>query len=397
MKLVVLGCVALLACGEDEVNRPPDVADLDVTTAEDMALAVDIQATGRGDLTFAIGMQPMHGTVTADGSRLTYTPAANYAGADVLAVNVSNGSTSSQAVVRITVTAVNDAPVAAADAVATPFGMPLVIATTALLANDTDIEASALTVTAVAGATDGIVALDAGQITFTPAPGFSGTATFTYEASDGELAATGTVTVAVSSNSAPVAIDDALTLAEDGSATLDVLANDTDVDADALTISASTPPAHGTVAFAAGIATYTPTANYNGADVFTYTADDGHGGTATAMVTVAVTAVNDLPVATADALTTSEDVAGTVDLLANDTDVDADTLVVTATSTPAHGTVTRAAGVATYTPVANYSGADTFTYTVSDGQGGTASGTVMVTVTGVNDLPVAVTDTLTTT
>ena len=84
--------------------------------------------------------------------------------------------------------------------------------------------------------------------------------------------------------------------------------------------------------------TYTPALNYNGGDSFTYTISDGHGGSATATVTMTVTPVNDDPSAVNDTLTTAEDTAATVGVLANDSDLDGDTLSVTTVSVPAHGT-----------------------------------------------------------
>ncbi|MCX6035756.1 MAG: Ig-like domain-containing protein, partial [Chloroflexi bacterium] len=109
-----------------------------------------------------------------------------------------------------------------------------------------------------------------------------------------------------------------------------------------------------------GAFTYTPAANYNGADSFTYTATDTSGATSSpATVTVTVTAVNDTPVAVGDTASTAEDtpVSGTV--LANDTDVEGDTLTATLDTGPAHGSVTLGAdGAFTYTPAANYNGSD---------------------------------------
>ena len=136
---------------------------------------------------------------------------------------------------------------------------------------------------------------------------------------------------------------------------------------------------------------YTPSGT-TGADSFTYTASDGRGGTATATVAMTVTAVNRNPVAVADSRTVAED--GTLSFLAsqlkaNDTDPDGDVLTVTAVAATAstHGTVTLVAGTVTYKPDANYNGAASFAYTVSDGRGGTATGTVNVTISAVADVP----------
>ena len=145
--------------------------------------------------------------------------------------------------------------------------------------------------------------------------------------------------------------------------------------------------------------TFTPGANYFGPDSFTYTISDGNGGTATGTVTVTVNNVNDNPTAADDTATVNEDSgANAVNVLLNDSfapDV-GETLTITAVTQGAQGTVTIVGGTSvTYTPGADYFGADTFTYTISDGNGGTATGTVNVTATNVNDNPTAADDTAT--
>ena len=131
-------------------------------------------------------------------------------------------------------------------------------------------------------------------------------------------------------NAAPVAANDMITVPEDSSVAVDVLANDVDADGNTLVVSAVTTPSHGTAVLAttgadANKITYKPVANFTGVDSFTYTVGDGRA-TATAAVTVTVTGQNEVPVATADATTTSEDMAVAIDVLANDTDGDGESL-----------------------------------------------------------------------
>ena len=188
-------------------------------------------------------------------------------------------------------------------------------------------------------------------------------------------------------NDAPIANDDSATTNEDTPVTVDVVANDTDVEGDTLTISAVTQGTNGTVTFAGGSVTYTPNGNFTGSDSFTYTVSDGNGGTSAATVNVSVNAVNDAPVANNDIATTNEDTPVTVNVVSNDSDVDGDSLTVSAVTQGTNGTVTFAGGSVTYTPNGNFNGSDSFTYTVSDGNGGTATATVSVTVNPVNDAP----------
>ena len=159
---------------------------------------------------------------------------------------------------------------------------------------------------------DGITAAQLAQITM---DGFSATIN-----SSGQI----------NSNVAPVAVDDTLTVSEDATITsTDVIANDTDADADILTLTAASTDGTGTVAVNAdGVSVdYTPLANFNGTETITYTVSDGERTDATGTLTVTVTAVNDAPVAIDDTLTVDEDAAITnTDVIANDTDVDGDTL-----------------------------------------------------------------------
>ncbi|WP_156356153.1 Ig-like domain-containing protein [Sphingomonas sp. Leaf22] len=211
-------------------------------------------------------------------------------------------------------------------------------------------------------------------------------------------------------NVVPSASADSFTTAEDTAVTFDVRTNDSDRDGGTLSVTQINGTAITTTApvtITGGVVslngdgrlTFTPAANFNGSPTFTYTVSDGQGGTATATVTGTVTAVNDAPVATNDSFTTAEDTAVTITVLANDRDVDGDTLTVTqingtAITAAAPVTITggvvslNAAGGLLFTPTANFNGSPSFTYTVSDGKGGTATATVNGTVTPVNDAPV---------
>src|SRR5262249_26163352 len=152
-----------------------------------------------------------------------------------------------------------------------------------------------------------------------------------------------------------------------------VLANDTDADGDPLTATLVTGPAHGTLTLSAnGSFTFTPAANYNGTDSFTYTASDGRLTSSPATVSLTIAPANDPPVANPDSYSGSDattlTVSATNGVLANDTDIDGDSLTATLVTGPAHGSLSlNADGSFTYTPAANYNGSDSFTYTASDG------------------------------
>jgi Ca2+-binding RTX toxin-like protein len=199
------------------------------------------------------------------------------------------------------------------------------------------------------------------------------------------------------SGAAPVARDDAASVGEDaGPLVLDVLANDTDADGDPLAVQSATDPAHGIATVAAdGLSiSYAPDVDFAGTDSFSYTAGDGTGGTDTATVTVTVTPANDDPDPEDDAATTAEDTPATIDVLANDLDVDGDTLVVSETGGAEHGTASLAPDgrSVVYAPAPNWNGVETLEVTVSDGHGGSDLSDLVVTVTAVDDPPVALGD-----
>ncbi|MEZ5644406.1 MAG: Ig-like domain-containing protein [Burkholderiaceae bacterium] len=395
------------------VNDAPVAVDDAITVTEDTPYTsvVDLDANDTdvdGDaLTVVAGTFPTTagGTIViaVDGS-YTYTPPANFTGTDTVDYTVTDGVATDVGTLTITVTPVNDAPVAVDDAITVTEDTPYT-SVVDLDANDTDVDGDALTVVAgtfptTAGGTI-VIAVD-GSYTYTPPANFTGTDTVDYTVTDGVATDVGTLTITVTPvNDAPVAVDDAVSTDEDTPVTVVVLPNDTDVDGDTLTVTAVTQGTNGTVAIdpVSGNPVYTPNADFVGTDTFTYTISDGNGGTDTATVTVTINPVNDAPVAVDDAVSTDEDTPVTVAVLPNDTDVDGDTLTVTAVTQGANGTVAidPVSGNPVYTPNADFVGTDTFTYTISDGNGGTDTATVTVTINPVNDAPVAVDDAITVT
>lgn len=162
-----------------------------------------------------------------------------------------------------------------------------------------------------------------------------------------------------------------------------------DEDGDSLTYSVVKGPAHGSLSGEAPALTYSPNANFNGSDSFTFKVNDGRADSEPAVVSIDVMPVNDPPKANDDSVTVQEDAPiATVEVLANDTDIDSDRLIVVGATQGDNGSVTiNTDNTLTYAPNRNFSGTDMFTYTVSDGKDGTDKATVTVTVSPVNDPP----------
>jgi len=403
--------IATVTITVNSVNDAPVAVDDNYTTDEDTTLVIaapgilgnDSDADGDALIASPVsGLSNGSAVVGADGS-ISYTPDANFHGTDSFTYVVNDGTVDSNiATVTITVNSVNDAPVAVDDNYTTDEDTTLVIAAPGILGNDSDADGDALIASPVSGLSNGSAVVGAdGSISYTPDANFHGTDSFTYVANDGTADSNiATVTITVNSvNDAPVANDDSATTNEDTPVNVDVLANDTDVDDDTLFVdSIAAQPANGSVVINADdTLTYTPDPDYNGADSFTYTASDGNGGFDTATVTVTVNAINDAPIAADDSIATNEDTPITYNVLANDTDIDGDTLAVASVIQGTNGTVSlNVDNTVTYAPNANYNGSDSFTYSVIDGQGGIDTATVNVTVIPVNDAPVANDDDFTT-
>jgi len=355
-------------------NNPPVANDVSATGDEDSVIpwTPSVSDPDQDPLTCSIVSQPTNGSASVDSDCAsgTYTPNLDFNRSDSFTYKANDGKEDSNiAAVSVTVNPVNDAPVANDDSATTQEDTPITID---VLANDTDVDGDTLTVTNLAQPSNGTATLDAGPtVTYAPNPGFVGEDTFTYTANDGTFDSNvATVTVTVEAvNDPPVASDDSAATQEDTPVTIDVLANDTDPDGDALTVTNLTQPSNGTATLNADqTVTYTPKADFNGTDSFTYTANDGKDDSNVATVTVTVEAVNDAPVANNDSATTQEDTAVTINVLANDTDPDGDALTVPNLTQPSNGTaILNPEQTVTYTPNPGFVGDDTFTYTANDG------------------------------
>ncbi|MBM4802323.1 tandem-95 repeat protein, partial [Vibrio parahaemolyticus] len=338
---------------------------------------------------------PANGTVSVnpDGS-VTYTPNDNYHGADSFTYIVTSGGVSESTTVNVDVTPVNDAPVAKDDTAVTDEDTPVTID---VLPNDTDIDGDTLSIqSASVPEAQGTVEIIDGKLVFTPAENFNDDAEITYTVTDGTLTDQATVNVTVNAVNDTPEVESNIadqTLAEDFtpySINLNTAFSDVDNVDGELSFSVSGNN-NVLVSIENGIATISPTADWNGSEILTFTATDPSGESVSQTVNFTVTPVADI---VADKATVVEDTPTIIKVLGNDTFEGDDKVVSLDTNNgPANGTVSvNSDGSVTYTPNDNYHGTDSFTYIVTSG-GVSESTTVNVDVTPVNDAPVAKDDT----
>ena len=393
---------ATVAVTVNPVNDPPVASDDTALTNEDAQVTVD-PLTNDSDPDNALDPSsvsvtggPTHGTAVAnpDGT-IDYTPDTDYDGPDSFDYEVCDvGGLCDTATVTITVSAVNDSPVAVDDAAATPVNQPVDID---VATNDTDIDGDTLSVTGVTQGTHGGVTINPdGTVRYTPDPGYVGSDSFTYTICDPSAACdTATVDVTITNaNLPPSAVNDTAAGAWGVPIAIDELANDSDADGtlDPTSVNVTGSPAHGTATVQAdGSISYVADDGYVGADSFDYrVCDDGSPVLCDTATVAVVVSANLGPDAQDDSASTAEDAPTTIDVLTNDSDPEGGGLTVTVAGPAGHGTVSiNGNGTIDYTPDADYDGPDSFTYTVCDPSANCSMATVTVTVTPVNDPPTA--------
>ena len=379
-----------------EVNMTPKATDDSESTNQDTPVTVSVLTNDTdpdGDsLSITGATSPLNGVVSVSGDDIIYTPNAGFSGTDIFDYSITDGQGNNDtASVVVTVDKVNASPVAVDDVRTTEENTPV---TVSVLGNDNDPDGDTLTITGATTPANGSVSVSGDDIVYTPNTDYSGNDTFDYTITDNNgHTETATVTIMITDvNMPPMAVNDSRTTDENVPVTVDVLTNDSDPEGDNLSITDVGTPSNGTASISGGNIVYTPATDYVGTDSFDYTITDTSGNEVTATVNITINNVNQPPKLTNDVETTVEDTAITIDVTANDSDPDGDTLTVTGTSDPSNGTVSVTGNNAVYTPASGYVGPDSFTYTVNDGNGHSETATVDITVTGTNKPPVAVND-----
>ncbi len=415
-------------------NTQPTAGATSKTTNEDTAATVDLSGGDAEtcELGFAIVTPPSHGSLqpivgaacvagspNTDTASVIYTPASNYSGTDSFTYKTTDPTLdSAPATATLTVTAVNDAPVAVATSASTT-----VNTATPVTLRGSDVDSCELAIVhghepahpwdpaarrRITHASRAIPTRTPRRSPIRRTNGYTGGDSFTYKVNDGSLDslsdATATLTV-TASNTAPTADDKSPSVLEDQAHA--IIISGGDVETCELTFSIVSPPSHGNLGSISGntcagsgpftdsaSVTYTPAANYNGSDSFTYKVNDGASDSSPATVSITVVAVNDQPTADAVSVSTAQNTAKGVTLTGHD--VEDCNLTFTITGNPTHGTLGSIAtnacaagspntdtGSVTYTPTSGYTGSDSFTYKVTDGSAqDSTDATVSITVTG---------------
>ncbi|MDO6447055.1 Ig-like domain-containing protein [Colwellia sp. 1_MG-2023] len=386
-------------------------------TNEDITLVVDTTANGilgndtepngfEFELDEVLISEPQHGqlNLSLDGT-FTYIPDNNYVGIDQFHYQITSATTkTAQATVTINILSQPDAPIASEDVYQLEEDSALNIsAEQGLLANDSDPDGGVITVEPIAihlPSNGAVILHQDGSFEYTPIANFHGVDTFTYQIiNESQLTSQAQVTLTVSAkNDAPIAVDDFASTEQGTSVTIDVLANDLDLENGQLTIESASVDI-GSVSIVDKKLVFQPQDDYSGVANITYTIADPEGLTATANVLVTVNTtivINHDPIAVNDSFNLNEDSQlDGLSVLANDTDEDNDTLTLQTTpvSEVSHGYLSLFSdGTFTYIPESNFNGEDSFTYSISDGQGGFDQASVSLKINAINDLPVAVDD-----
>jgi len=367
------------------VNKAPVADNKELSTDEDQI--VDVLLSGAdaegNSLTYEIVEHPTNGELSGTLPNLRYLPQLNFSGEDSFKYRVNDGELNSElALVSITVEPVNDAPNANPQALQVNEDVTLAIELTAA-----DVDNDTLVFQIASSPQNGVVTGTAPSLIYNPNQDFTGSDSFTFSVSDGELSSDITVISisVVSVNDAPIAQDESLSTDED--VAVNIVLNASDIDGDGLTFELLSQPQNGVLSGSTPNLTFTPNANFNGNDSFTFRVSDGSLASDVSQVSISVTAINDAPVAGAQTVVVDEDSSVQTTLVA--TDVDGDTLSYTVATPPENGVLSGDAPDLIYQPNADFNGTDSFTYFVSDGLSSSETIEVGITINSINDRPEA--------
>ena len=370
-------CVGCGAKAADPPNQPPTATAQSVVVEEEASIAIQLAGTDPdGSVTgYRVVDQPQQGTLTGTAPALTYTPAADFNGTDsfTFVATDNRGADSDPAQVSIEVTPVNDSPVATAREVDVSED-----GSVAIELSGTDPDGSVTGYRVVDQPQQGTLTGTAPALTYTPAADFNGTDSFTFVATDNRGADSDPAQVSIEVtpvNDSPVATAREVDVSEDGSVAIEL--SGTDAEGSIGGYEVVTEPENGELSGDPPSLTYTPNMDFNGTDGFLFSVVDGDDVTSEpARVSINVTPVNDAPVAVAQSLTITG--GESIDIVLEGTDIDGTVESYEVLTEAQHGTLTRTPPEVTYTPNADFSGQDTFTFNVTDNEGATSASAEVV-------------------
>lgn len=365
------------------INGLPIAEDVSATTTRGVSVNLALVASDiDGDsLTYTLVSGVSNGSLSLNGSVVTYSPDANFAGMDTFTYKVSDGLGDSN-IATGTVTVSNTPPTAVSKSLVTPYQTAIQVVLSGI-----DADGDAIVFSIVNAPSHGVLSTITGDVTtYTPNSGFSGIDTFTYRSNDGlENSQVATVTITVESGNLPPMVSN-LDASTPKDTPVDISLVGTDPDGDVITYFITAQPTHGSVSLVNGIVTYTPNGGYLGYDSFRYVAFDGSAQSSPATVTINVYSVgNEPPVTQNISVTTAVNTPIYITLLGSDPNGDPLTYQITSASS---GQVSQPSpGLAFYTPANNFTGVATFRYRVFDGSAVSNISTVTVTITDPTNAP----------
>ena len=392
------------------VNDAPIANIVAAELDEDSNITIDVIANSfdieDGTNLSLIATDAKHGTVEiTEDNKLLYTPNANYYGNDSFEYIITDqDGLSTSKTINIVVNNIDDVPIVVDELnVQTSEDKTISID---ILANVfdadhqengqynmgvEDINGNTLNITEITGAPlNGVAEISDNKITYTPNPNFNGTDVITYKISDGVHELTKVINLEITpENDVPIIINSETTTNEDGTIIIDILRDVIDADGDNLTITSISQPDNGAAEIINNKIVYVPKANYHGTDALLYTIADGNGGFVTKKLDINVTSINDAPIIESFASEINEDGVLTIDVLKGAFDIEDDDLTISQVSSGSHGIATIINNKIIYVPNANYHGADTIEYIISDGTN-EVSKILNINIDSINDAPVAI-------